>query len=95
MRGLDDDGASVQDFGSEAWRRDDQELDRLREIGGAELEQALMLLSDEARAVILLDLEGFTDVEVAEVIGCAVGAVKSRLACARSALRLLLRDFAG
>jgi RNA polymerase sigma-70 factor (ECF subfamily) len=78
----------------EPWFLDDVERDRLRKVVGAEIEVALMALSEDARTVMLLDLEGLTDQEMAEVLGCAPGTVKSRLARARAALRRTLKDYA-
>ncbi|HEX6837489.1 MAG TPA: sigma-70 family RNA polymerase sigma factor [Polyangia bacterium] len=63
-----------------------------REVVGHELEEALMSLTEEARLAVLLDLQGFSEAEMADLIGCAPGTVKSRLFRARAALREKLRD---
>src|ERR1700682_2169128 len=73
--------------------RDSIELDRLRKAAAEDIERALMGLSEDGRTVILLDLEGLTEAETAQVLGCAVGTVKSRLSRARAALRQALRDW--
>ena len=63
-----------------------------RAVIGHEIEQALRALNDDARMAVLLDLEGWSEAEIAECLGCAPGTVKSRLFRARSALRERLRD---
>ncbi len=69
----DEDGPHRRAERSETWER---------------LGSAMRQLTDEQREVVLLrDVEGLSAREVAEVLGVAVGAVKSRLHRARAQLR--------
>ena len=87
--------------------QDDQHMDLFFKdpsLDGAEIFEAHQLrdcvrrgvasLSPEHRAVIALkDLEGYSQDEIAEMLDCPVGTVKSRLTRAREALKVKLRPF--
>lgn len=92
-------GLDAADPGAEGpaaggWPADDFELEAMRRLVSADIEAALRSLPEETRTTVLLDAEGFTEAEVASVLGCAPGTVKSRLARARAALRGRLADYA-
>lgn len=66
---------------------DPQRLALNKELG-AQLEDALRSLPEKQRTVVLLyDIEGLPYEEIAEIAGCPLGTVKSRLFNARAALR--------
>lgn len=59
-----------------------------------DLERAMASLPEEFRTVLLLaEVEGMPLEEVARVMGCPVGTVKSRIFRAKERLRALLRDY--
>lgn len=79
---------SDPDFGPDtlADPRDHHEISELR----LELERALSELPpDQRAAIVLVDVQGFSVADAAEVLGCPAGTVKSR--CARGRTRLASR----
>ena len=88
--GLDGDRDAALGPGDRAQHELEQR--QARAVVGHEVEEALMSLTEEARVAVLLDLQGFSEAEMAELLGCAAGTVKSRLFRARAALREKLRD---
>jgi RNA polymerase sigma-70 factor, ECF subfamily len=93
-RGSVPNDATPEDAPTREPLRGDPELERLRGIVARDIEVALDSLSPDARAIVLLDLEGFSGEELADILGCAVGTVKSRLSRARETLRNRLCEYA-
>jgi len=60
----------------------------------ADLDRALARLPEEFRTILLLaEVEGLPLEEVAQIMGCPVGTVKSRIFRAKERLRGVLRDY--
>jgi RNA polymerase sigma-70 factor, ECF subfamily len=58
------------------------------------LNEALQKLSLKHRSVVVLfEIEGMSHEQIAEIINCSVGTVRSRLHYAKQQLRLYLKDF--
>jgi RNA polymerase sigma-70 factor (ECF subfamily) len=69
--------------------------DMLRHLVQDDVKRALEALPDDYRVVVLLaDLEDFAYKEIAEIVGCPVGTVMSRLFRGRRLLRKSLAEFA-
>lgn len=74
----------------EAW--DQRSLDQLHYLTAADVTRAIAELPVEARFVLYLDVEGFSEAEIAEIVRCAPGTVKSRLSRARARLRAVFKE---
>ena len=74
---------------NEVW--DAAALDQLRYLAAADLERAIATLPVEMRFIVLLDAQGFSEAEIADIARCAQGTVKSRLSRARARLRAALQ----
>jgi RNA polymerase sigma-70 factor (ECF subfamily) len=82
----DDSGDGVLREAADPGDRPDREMER-RETQ-ATIERAIGQLPEAFRTVIILrDLQGMAYDEIAEVVGCSMGTVKSRLARARMRVR--------
>jgi RNA polymerase sigma-70 factor (ECF subfamily) len=65
----------------------------LRRLSHEDVHRAWAALPEELRtALMLCDIEGFTYQEIADILGCPVGTVRSRIARARRALLIKFRS---
>jgi RNA polymerase sigma-70 factor, ECF subfamily len=65
----------------------------LRRLSHEEVHRVFATLPEELRtALMLCDIEGFTYQEIADILGCPVGTVRSRIARARRALLIKFRS---
>ena len=64
--------------------------DALRYVTAGEVVRAIGELPVEMRFVVVLDVEGFTEAEIADIVRCAPGTVKSRLSRGKARLRAML-----
>jgi RNA polymerase sigma-70 factor (ECF subfamily) len=67
-------------------------LEQLRFITASEVARAIASLPVEHRLVVLLEVEGFSEAEIADIAHCAPGTVKSRLSRAKAKLRAALQE---
>ena len=81
---------SIDILGPEQW--DAGALDQLRYLTASEIARAIAQLPIEFRFVVLLDIEGFSENETAEILRCAPGTVKSRLSRAKARLRAAIKE---
>lgn len=71
----------------------DTEEETIRRLSAEEIRRALCLLPEELRTALLLcSVEGFTYPEIAEILGCPVSTVRSRIARARQKLLVKLHS---
>ena len=83
----------VQDVDGEAAARLVAMPDQLAHLDLADFRACLERLPDDQReALVLIGASGFSYEEAAEICGCAVGTVKSRVSRARRALQAILED---
>jgi RNA polymerase sigma-70 factor (ECF subfamily) len=81
---------TIDNTTSEVW--DTAGLEQLRYLTAAEVARAIEALPIEFRFVVYLDVEGFSEAEIADIVRCPPGTVKSRLSRAKARLRAALKE---
>ena len=66
---------------------DPASLEQLRYLTASDIMNAIAALPIEFRFVVYLEVEGFSEAEMADILRCPAGTVKSRLSRAKAKLR--------
>ncbi len=90
---IEDDQGEGRSRHIEDWSRAPERLVESNELGELIACYVTELRDDYKEVVILRDYEGLSYEEIAQVLGCSLAAVKSRLFRARSALREQLQTY--
>ena len=90
---IEDDQGEGRSRHIEDWSRAPERLVESNELGELIARYVTELRDDYKEVVILRDYEGLSYEEIAQVLGCSLAAVKSRLFRARSVLREQLQTY--
>ena len=90
---LDNEASQTDIFEAVAAKTKTEKATLMRELH-EKLNEALQKLSLKHRSVVVLfEIEGMSHEQIAEILGCSVGTVRSRLHYAKQQLKLHLKDF--
>ena len=90
---LDNEASQTDIFEAVAAKTKTEKATLMRELH-EKLNEALQKLSLKHRSVVVLfEIEGMSHEQIAEIINCSVGTVRSRLHYAKQQLKLYLKDF--
>lgn len=86
-------GREVEDPDGLISNRQESPPDHMSKLELHDFRRALLALPDDQReALILISASGFSHEEAAEIMGCAVGTIKSRVSRARKALETMFEE---
>ncbi len=90
---LPEDNAPQEYGGTKPLATDPIEDYMARQLGGPLAKALAQLSPDQRQVIVLADVEEFSYQEIADIVGCSIGTVRSRLHRARALLRrLVLRE---
>lgn len=93
LESIQEDGASAEVLEALAMKHKTEKGALLNELQ-EKLNDALQKLSPKHRTVVILfEIEGLSHLEIADIMGCSVGTVRSRLHYAKQQLQGFLQEF--